>query len=201
MSKGRTRQSRLMPRWLQLPRQKMSRDCFIAPRAARWSTGLSPLIIMITRWAMGRVQREAGKGMKKTWIHPLVRSQPVLSTNLPGPSVGSCPSLYPDEVRSVRVDDRGDEIQFFPFIDPPQAYPCLEREIAHAMRHMLSLAVRVYANFVGALCLRAAPYSPPLTTSSTKDPGQTFIRLGIFIFRSSETTKRVTPYRRKGDGT
>lgn len=25
------------------------RDCFIAPQAARWSTGLSPLIIMITR--------------------------------------------------------------------------------------------------------------------------------------------------------
>jgi len=82
--------------------------------------------------------------------------------NLPGPSVGPCPSLYPDEVRSIRVDDRGDEIQFFSFIDPPQAYPCLEREVAHAMRHMLSLAVRVYANF-DALCLRELPLTHPLS--------------------------------------
>lgn len=89
---------------------------------------------------------------------------------------------------------------FFPFIDPPQAYPCLEREVAHAtMRHMPS-SLAVYANFVDALCLRAAPYLPPFTAPSTKDPGQTFIRLGIFIFRSNETTKRVTSYRRKGDG-
>jgi len=65
---------------------KNDRDCFIAPRATRWSTGLSPLIIMITRWAMGWVRREAGKGMKKIWIHPLVRSQPVLSTYLGLPS-------------------------------------------------------------------------------------------------------------------
>jgi len=35
---------------------KNDRDCFIAPRATRWSTGLSPLIIMITRWAMGWVR-------------------------------------------------------------------------------------------------------------------------------------------------
>ena len=37
-------------------------------------------------YPMGWVRREAGKGMKKIWIHPLVRSQPVLSTYLGLPS-------------------------------------------------------------------------------------------------------------------
>lgn len=74
---------------------------------------------------MGRVHRGAGKRMekKKNGIHPLVQSQPVLSTSLPGLSVGPCPSLYPDKVRGVRVDDRGDEIQFFPFYRPSSGLP------------------------------------------------------------------------------
>jgi len=102
----------------------MSRDCFIAPRPARWSTGLSPLIIMINRWAMGR--RGTTRGGGKEWnkrIHPdspsgVSRSHPRVTWALRW-------SFHPRA-----AFERRNPI-FSPFIDPPE-----ERKVARcdAMR-------------------------------------------------------------------
>lgn len=142
---------------------------------------------------MGRVQRE---GREKGWKKKRNSSpcpESAGSIYLPGPFVGPCPSLYPDEVHS----DRSDEIQFFPFYRPSSGLPLSRKsspcDAPHAV--VVGRICKFPRHIVSASC-------PLLTPSpSTKDSGQTFIRLRIFIFRSSETTKRVTPYRRKGDGT
>lgn len=55
-----------------------------------------------------------------------------------------------------------------------------------------------YMQIVSAHCV---PLHPPLPSSSLqKDPGQTFIRLGIFIFRPTRRQKGVKAWRRPGAG-
>lgn len=144
---------------------------------------------------MGWVQRGAGKGMeKKTEFIPLSGvSRFYLPTYL-GPSSALVLLCTPMKY------DRGDEIQFFPFYRPSSGLPLSRKrsspcDAPHAVVVGRSRICKFRRHIVSASC-------PLLTPSpSTKDSGQTFIRLRIFIFRSSETTKRVTPCRRKGDGT
>lgn len=158
--------------------------------------------------AMGRLYNE-GKGWKKHGFIPLSgvsRSYTFLPTYppiyLPGASpFDSCPSGA--RRGGPRAGWRPRGIQFFPFYRTLRAAGStpVSRKRSSPSRDAPNarspLAVRVYANFAGALCLLAAWLPPAPLRASTKDPGQTFIRLGIFIFRSGETTKRVTPYVRR----
>jgi len=143
----------------------MSRDCFIAPRPARWSTGLSPLIIMINRWAMGRrrVQRGAGKEWNKRIHRPpsgVSRSHP----RLPGPSAG--PSA--GRVRATKSN-------FFPFYRPScRPFPVSpeRREKGSPMRcATCHRAVGRPPMQISHRCIvpvRAAPYSATLPPSQSR---------------------------------
>jgi len=203
MSNGRhrARQSRLMPRWLQLPRQKMSRDCFITPRAARWSTSLSLLIIMITRWAMDRVQRGAGKGMKKTRIHPL-RPESAGPIYL-GPLSALVLLCSPDEVCNARIDDRrGDEIQFFPFYRPSSGLPLSRKrsspcDAPHAVVVGRSRICKFRRRIVSASC----PLLTPSHHVVHKRSRSNFHPVRNFYFSIERNDKAGYLVPKKGDGT
>lgn len=139
--------------------------------------------------------------MEKTRIHPLVRSQPVLPTYspiyLPGTS-------RPSGARRGSAPDGGDEIQFFLFYRTLRCglYPCFSKERSSPSRCGTCLVAVGRSRICKFRRRIVSAWLPPAPLrASTKDPGQTFIRLGIFIFRSGETTKRVTPYIRPRHGT
>lgn len=130
-----------------------------------------------------------------------VRSQPVLSV----PTWVLRTSI---ECIANARSGKGDKIQFFPFYRPSCGdYPCLgRREKSSPSDAPHAVAVgrpRMQISSVHCVCelpltlLPPFPLPPHLTT---KDPGQTFIRLRIFIFRSGETTKRITPCHHRGKG-
>lgn len=160
----------------------MSRDCFIAPRATRWSTGLSPLIIMITRW-VGYNERRVRSGKKKHGFIPL---SGVSQSYLPA-YLSSSPALVSSRNPTKCIAQATkSNFSLLSTLLRTTLYPCLEREVARAMRHMPSpLVVRV-CKFRRCIVSTGCPLlcfsPPPLLSVSTKDPGQTFIRLGIFIF-------------------
>lgn len=170
----------------------MSRDCFIAPRGRP----------MVNRsfsshyydYPMGRVPRGVDKGVgwkKHGFSSPCPESAGPIY--LPGPScVGPCPSVWNNIADAPTIEAA--KSNFFPFIDP-FLDPLLEREVTHAMRHMPSpLAVRVCKYFGGALCLRAAPYSPRYPRVHKRSRSNSHPVRNFYFSIGCETTKRVTPY-------
>lgn len=65
----------------------------------------------------------------------------------------------------------------------------------HVSRDVAAVARPVYMQIVSAHCVPLHP--PSLPQQRQKDPGQTFIRLGIFIFRPTRRQKGVKAWRRR----
>lgn len=132
------------------------------------------------------------KGGKNTDFHPLVRSQPVLYLSTWAVRDRPLSFLVWSSIADDASTIEAAKSNFFPFIDP-FLDPLLEREVTHAMRHMPSpLAVRV-CKYFGALCLRAAPYSPPYPRVHKRSRSNSHPVRNFYFSIGCETTKRVTP--------
>lgn len=135
-------------------------------------------------YPMGRVQREAGKEWKKK--HGFIPLSGVSRSYLPA-YLSSSPALVSSRNPTKCIAQATkSNFSLLSTLLRTTLYPCLEREVARAMRHMPSpLVVRV-CKFRRCIVSTGCPLlcfsPPPLLSVSTKDPGQTFIRLGIFIF-------------------
>lgn len=149
---------------------------------------------------MGRVQRGAGKGMKKkNGIHPLVQSQPVLSIYLGSQSalVLLCtPMKYTAYASTIEAT----KSNFFPFIDPPQGLPLSRKrsspcyDAPHAVVVGRSRICKFRRRIVSASC-------PLLTLSHRavhKRSRSNFHPVRNFYFSIERNDK--AGYRRKGDG-
>lgn len=151
----------------------------------------------------GTARGGKGDGGKKRNSSPCPESQPVLSTwALRRPlSFFVSPMKYVAYAPTIEAT----KSNFFPFIDPPRGLPLSRRrKVAHAdAPHAAVVGRSRICKFRRRIvCLRAAPYSPPLRRAVHKRSRSNFHPVRNFYFLIERNDKAGHPVpRRKGDGT